>query len=131
MSSGLSVKLPLTLSSVFGAYNLNTTFEELAKQNLKMLVLTAPGERIMDPNFGVGLKGYLFEMNTTSTYAQISSRIESQVSQYLDYIRIDDIQYQIPEDNPDLYPQNLSVSIFFTIIPLQLSTALQIDANNN
>jgi len=131
MSSGLSVKLPLTLSSVFGAYNLNTTFEELARQNLKMLVLTAPGERIMDPNFGVGLKGYLFEMNTTSTYAQISSRIESQVSQYLDYIRIDDIQYQIPEDNPDLYPQNLSVSIFFTIIPLQLSTALQIDANNN
>ena len=131
MSSGLSVKLPLTLSSVFGAYNLNTTFEELAKQNLKMLVLTAPGERIMDPNFGVGLKGYLFEMNTTSTYPQISSRIESQVSQYLDYIRIDDIQYQIPEDNPDLYPQNLSVSIFFTIIPLQLSTALQIDANNN
>ena len=131
MSSGLSVKLPLTLSSVFGAYNLNTTFEELAKQNLKMLVLTAPGERIMDPNFGVGLKGYLFEMNMPSTYAQISSRIESQVSQYLDYIRIDDIQYQIPEDNPDLYPQNLSVSIFFTIIPLQLSTALQIDANNN
>ena len=131
MSSGLSVKLPLTLSSVFGAYNLNTTFEELAKQNLKMLVLTAPGERIMDPNFGVGLKGYLFEMNMPSTYAQISSRIESQVGQYLDYIRIDDIKYQIPEDNPDLYPQNLSVSIFFTIIPLQLSTALQIDANNN
>ncbi len=131
MSSGLSVKLPLTLSSVFGAYNLNTTFEELAKQNLKMLVLTAPGERIMDPNFGVGLKGYLFEMNMPSTYEQISSRIESQVGQYLDYIRIDDIQYQIPEDNPDLYPQNLSVSIFFTIIPLQLSTALQIDANNN
>ncbi len=131
MSSGLSVKLPLTLSSVFGAYNLNTTFEELAKQNLKMLVLTAPGERIMDPNFGVGLKGYLFEMNMPGTYAEISSRIQSQVSQYLDYIRIDDIQYQIPEDNPDLYPQNLSVSIFFTIIPLQLSTALQIDANNN
>ena len=131
MSSGLSVKLPLTLSSVFGAYNLNTTFEELAKQNLKMLVLTAPGERIMDPNFGVGLKGYLFEMNMSTTYAEISSRIQSQVSQYLDYIRIDDIQYQIPEDNIDLYPQNLSVSIFFTIIPLQLSTALQIDANNN
>ena len=117
MSSGLSVKLPLTLSSVFGAYNLNTTFEELARQNLKMLVLTAPGERIMDPDFGVGLKGYLFEMNMPGTYAEISSRIQSQVSQYLDYIRIDDIQYQIPEDNPDLYPQNLSVSIFFTIIP--------------
>ena len=131
MSSGLSVKLPLTLSSVFGAYNLNTTFEELAKQNLKMLILTSPGERIMDPSFGVGLMGYLFEMNSASTYAEISARIQSQVNKYLDYIRIDDIQYQIPENNPDLYPQNLSVSIFFTIIPLQMSTVLQIDANNN
>lgn len=85
----------------------------------------------MDPSFGVGLMGYLFEMNSASTYAEISARIQSQVNKYLDYIRIDDIQYQIPENNPDLYPQNLSVSIFFTIIPLQMSTALQIDANNN
>ena len=46
MASGLSPKLPLTVSDVFGPYNLNTTFDELAKQNLKMLVLTNPGERI-------------------------------------------------------------------------------------
>jgi len=56
MPSGLSPKLPLTVSEVFGPYNLNTNFEDLAKQNLKMLILTIPGERIMDPNFGVGLR---------------------------------------------------------------------------
>ena len=53
--SGLSVALPLSVSDVFGPYDLNTTFQDLAQQNLKMLILTIPGERIMYPDFGVGL----------------------------------------------------------------------------
>jgi len=129
MSTGLSPALPLTVSEIYGAYNLNTTFEQLVKQNLKMLVLTIPGERIMDPSFGVGLRRYLFELNDSNTYSDISSRIKQQVRKYLSYIQIDDIRFQIPEGNPDLFPHNLSVSIFFTILPLQLSTALQIDVD--
>jgi len=129
MPSGLSPKLPLTVSKVFGPYNLNTNFEDLAKQNLKMLILTIPGERIMDPNFGVGLRRYLFELNDSNTYSNISSRIREQTQRYLRYIRIDDIRFQIPEDNPDIFPHNLSVSILFTILPLQRSTALQIDVD--
>ena len=131
MSSGLSVALPLTVDSVFGPYNMNTTFDKLATQNLKMLILTIPGERIMDPFFGVGLRQYLFEFNGAGTYAQISAAIQQQVQKYLPYIEINDIKFQIPEDNPDLYPHNLSVSIFFTIVPLQMNTAVQIDVDNN
>ena len=52
MSSGIAAKLPLTVSNVFGTYNLITDFTTLAKQNLKMLVLTTPGEKMMDINFG-------------------------------------------------------------------------------
>ena len=131
MSSGLSVALPLTIDSVFGPYNLNTTFDRLATQNLKMLVLTIPGERMMDPAFGVGLRQYLFEFNGQDTYAQIASAIQQQVQKYLPYIQINDIKFKIPEENPDLYPHNLSVSIFFTIVPLQMNTAVQIDVDNN
>ena len=32
-------------------------------------------------------------------------------------------------NNPDLFPNNLSVSISFTILPLQRTTTLQIDIN--
>ena len=35
--------------------------EDLAKQNLKMVLYTEPGERVIDSNFGVGIKKYLFE----------------------------------------------------------------------
>jgi len=131
MSSGLSVALPLTLSDVFGAYNLNTNFFDLAQQNLKMLLLTAPGEKMMDPNFGVGLKTYLFEMNVEDTYDRITEKILEQVKIYLPFIEINDIKYGIPENNPTLFPYNLSVRITFTIIPLQLLSNLQINVEPN
>ena len=129
MSSGLSPQLSLVVDEVFGAYNLNTTFEQLAKQNLKMLVLTIPGERMMDPEFGVGLRKYLFELNGDSTYSEIDRNIREQVQRYLSYINIDNIKFQIPEGNPNLFPHNLSISISFTILPLRLSTSLQIDVD--
>jgi len=130
MAEGLSVALPLVVSNVFGPYDLNTTFNDLATQNLKMLVLTAPGERIMDVNFGVGLKTYLFELNTPDTYYEIRSRIEEQVSIYLPYIAIDDVRFTVPENSPDLFPNDMRVSIFFTIKPLQTTAILQITAND-
>jgi len=128
--SGLSVKLPLVVSNVFGPYELNTTFNELAKQNLKMLVLTNPGERIMYPDFGVGLSRYLFENNTPNTYDEIRSRLYEQVSIYLSYIQIDHVDFSFREDNPDLFPNSIRVNIFFTIVPLKQSTSLQININN-
>mgnify|MGYP003628135039 CR=1 FL=1 len=130
MSSGLSAMLPLNTSDVFGAYNLNTTFHQLAKQNLKMLVLTIPGERIMDPKFGVGIRKYLFEFNNSTTYSAISSKILSQVRTYLPYLQIDDIRFGVPEDNPDLYPHSLSVSIDFTIKPLNLTETLSLSVGD-
>jgi len=130
MASGLSPKLPLTVSDVFGPYNLNTTYDELAKQNLKMLVLTNPGERIMNPSFGVGIRKFLFEFNGAETYNRISSAIQQQTSIYLPYIRIDNINYGVPENNPDLFPHDLRISITFTIIPLQERATVEIQLDN-
>ena len=36
--------------------NLIKTVKDNVKQNLKMLLFTAPGERVMLPDYGVGLK---------------------------------------------------------------------------
>jgi uncharacterized protein len=131
MPSGLSAMLPLTVSEVFGAYDLNTNFAQLATQNLKMLLLTNPGERIMNPQFGVGIRRFFFEANDPSVYNQISERIFSQVGTYMKFLRIDDIVYNYVENNPDLYPHTVSITIQYTIIPLQISTSVLIPVNNN
>ena len=75
---GLTPKLPLGYDSAGGYINIDN-YKDLVRQNFKMLVLTIPGERVMMPEFGVGLKKYLFEANTQKTRSNISSKIYEQV----------------------------------------------------
>lgn len=130
MASGLAPQLPLVFSSVFGPYNLITDHLSLAKQNLKMLVLTSPGERMMDINFGVGLRNYLFEQDETSLYSEINTAIREQVATYLPYIEIQSIDFTVPENNRDLFPNTLKVKINFRVIPLQILSSIQIEVDN-
>ena len=97
MSEGLGVKLPLFVDPVDGAYGLSKDMEELAQQNLKTIILTAPGERIMVPDFGVGIRNYLFEQNTPGTQNLIRNIIEQQVARYAPYIVIEDLQVSNPQ----------------------------------
>ena len=90
--SGLSPKLPLNIDEING-YALNQNFKEVARQNLKMVILTSPGERIMIPEFGVGIRNYLFENVNNSTFNTIRQRIDNQVASYLPYITIRNIQF--------------------------------------
>ncbi len=127
MSSGLAPRLPVTTSR----FDLIQDYEALVAQNLKMLILTNPGERIMDINFGVGMRKYLFEMNDDTTYASIASKIRSQVGRYLSFVEILKIEFNTREDNPDLYPHTVRATITFKIVPLQVTSLLQIDTNTN
>jgi len=113
MSSGLAAKLPLTIDSVFGPYNLLTDYGSVAAQNLKMLILTNPGERMMDTSFGVGLRNYLFENNGPSTYNDIQASIISQTGLYLPYIKIERVEFFLPGRTPRIVSSpDCSTSLF-------------------
>jgi len=123
--AGFSPKLPLTLDPDDG-YALTKTVKEVAKQNFKMLVLTNPGERIMDPEFGVGILAYLFENNTPGVYSQIDARIREQVSKYLPFIALEDIDFKSPVNDPTLADNFLGISISYNIKRLNIGDVLEI-----
>jgi len=101
-----SPKLPLERDTIYG-YAMNETIKEMITQNLKMLLLTNPGERVMEPDFGVGLNQYLFEYFTPSTYEKIETRIREQVATYMPAIRITKIDFGNP--TPDANKLGFSV----------------------
>ena len=90
--SGISPKLPLYTDPVDGIA-LNKTLKQMTRQNLKMIILTSPGERIMYPKFGVGIRRYLFMNNTQRTLSDISRKIEQQVRTYLPSVTIRSIKF--------------------------------------
>ena len=126
--AGFSPKLPLTTDPDYG-YTLNKTLKEVAKQNFKMLVLTNPGERVMDPEFGVGVLAYMFENNTAATHGQIDARIREQASKYLPYIEVGEIAFNSPVTNSSVADNFLGVSISYNIKRLNIGDVLEIPIN--
>lgn len=112
----LSPKLPLTIDSIDGAYENIDNYKDLVAQHVKMLVLTSPGERIMDPNYGVGARRYLFEQNTIGLQSALTSRINQQFSVYLPYVEIQNIKFEVPQDSGNAF----SLQIIYKITPLNV-----------
>lgn len=113
MSFGISVKLPLSFSDE-GGYTAIKTIPEMVKQNLKNLLLTVPGERVMDNDFGIGLTTYLFEPNVSDIKDRLRDRIEVQVAKYLSFVEITDLS--IDGEENEIY-----VSIYYNIAPISFS----------
>lgn len=122
-----SPALPLTLNPRDGAYENLQDLISVTTQNLKMILLTAPGERIMDPTFGVGLRNYLFEQDDMVVHSRIRSAIIQQVKKYLPFVTIEEVLF-INESNDSMIQSNkLNITIKFFIRPLGANEELTIN----
>lgn len=122
----ISPKLPMTKDSKYG-FALNETYQESIAQNLKYLILTNPGERVMDPNFGVGIRNFLFEPSLGIFDSDIRERILEQTYKYIPFIKIENII--INDDEKNVYKKNVKISYF--IIALGVSDTLDLSVFNN
>lgn len=108
--ASIGVALPLALDDNDGFVMLKS-FKKTIKQNFKMLLLTNPGERVMDPNFGVGMKTYLFENHHDNLGAEIETKIRKQVDTYMPAIDILNIAF----DASSIDSNKLGVAITYAI----------------
>lgn len=120
---GFSPKLPLVYDIADGPFSLNKDIKELTKQNLKMIILTNPGERIMIPTFGVGIKQYLFTLDNNNTRNDLSKRIYDQIQRYLPYITVQELNFSTPNSNDN---NTLYISIKYNIDYLAINDELNI-----
>jgi phage baseplate assembly protein W len=129
MAIGISPALPLVYDPLDGPYRLTKTIREAILQNFKNLLLTNPGERIMDPDFGVGIRSYLFELDNGQLKGEMINNIRSQTNKYLNAVSIVDIKFSEGStsqvDQVSIAESNaLYVSILFNILPLDETNVL-------
>jgi len=86
---------------------------------------------MMDINFGVGLRQYLFQQHTNKTYGEIRTKILEQATRYLPYIKIEKVDFLQVGHSPDDFPHDIRIKIYFKVTALQISSMLGIDVNNN
>jgi len=129
--AGISAALPLIVDQTDGVFRLTKTIKAALVQDLKMIILTNPGEKMMDPNFGVGLKRFLFEQGGPQVYGEINSAIQQQASRYLPQINILNIKFnQSSLDDMDADEMTdsgiVSITVEFSIKPTTKVSSLVI-----
>ena len=127
--TGISPKVPLVYDSTDGPYQLNKNLRQTVKQNLKMLLLTSPGERIMFPNFGVGLHNFLFENIGQEALSTLATRTKKQIDFYMPAVKVIQIKFFTNEDDPSIGLNEVIMVINYTISPYNVNDQLAIPLN--
>ncbi len=120
-STGVGISIPFD-----GQKGINTTFTTTAtiKSNLINFLLTGKRERIMNPGFGSGLRGVIFEQVTEDTSAVIEDLIRGGIEAFFPQVIIESLDIV-------LTPNTGTINIYlkYTIINTNIEDELQLNLN--
>lgn len=83
---------------------------EQAKTNLRNLLLTRKGERVMQPDFGTGLHELLFEPMDTEFEQNIQKAVIESVGYWLPYITVEEIDVEMTDEMKDRNTANMNIT---------------------
>ncbi len=115
----IGVTLPFNNQN--GVFNLSYTNVEQVLSNLKNLLMTKKGERIMQPDFGTDLEYYLFEQITDElTFKEsLLGEIRTALTMWMPYVAISevDMEVNVADDGRVSEPHHavaISLTLFIT-----------------
>ena len=93
---GAGLALPL---AVDGAGRLpRADGPEKVRQAIAIILDTEPGERVMLPDFGCGLRRFLMQPNSSGTRAQIQREIERAIATWEPRVRLERVAVEAGDD---------------------------------
>ena len=123
----LGVQFPMNYPAVF---NSTYTTLEAVKTNIKNLLLTRKGERVMHPNFGSDLLSIIFEPNVSELKGEIQQIISEPISFWIPQVSLDTVDTITAEDDPTLQ-YNVKITINFDLIETVENDTIVIFASEN
>ena len=97
-----------------GYFASTTTTIEAVKNNIRNLVRTNKGERLMQPQIGLNLRNYLFEQFTDELVLSFQNDIVDIFKLWLPFVEIRDIQINMDE-NDSIGKNKMNINIVFNI----------------
>tara|TARA_Y100001963_G_C6535916_1_gene333280 strand:+ start:39 stop:482 length:444 start_codon:yes stop_codon:yes gene_type:complete len=99
---------------VEGWFKSTDTTIKAVKNNVKMLLMTNKGERLMQPTLGLNLRRFLFEQFTDETRISIENEIVDSFRTFLPFVEIKDLIIGM-EETDAIGRNKLNISILFNI----------------
>jgi phage baseplate assembly protein W len=107
----IGITLPIQIGNV--AFNQSFTTATQIESNIKNLLLTKKGERLMQPDFGCGLQELLFEPNDSDLETKIEDIINNAVSFWLPSVTVAAIDITSEPSQKDVNRINVKITYRF------------------
>lgn len=75
-------------------------YEQDIQQAIRIIIETAPGERLMHPDFGCGIHDYVFAPNDTRTAGLVRFHVDQALSRWEPRIELEQVNVQAAHDDP-------------------------------
>jgi phage baseplate assembly protein W len=104
-------------------------YEPLVEQAIEIILRTSPGERVMEPAFGAGLRDFLFAGNSPVTHRRVEDAVRRALIDFEPRITVEQVQARAAEDEPNLmeveidYVVRRSNAAFNRVFPFYLNEA--------
>lgn len=82
------------------------------RESIQIILQTALGERIMQPDFGAGIGEFLFEPNTTANRRLLRSQVENALQQWEPRIRLGEVRV----DPVAAAPQQVLITLAYALV---------------
>ena len=99
VSVGLQMPLGRQPGSGDGYFASTKTTIDAVKEDIKMLLLTQQGERVMQPGLGMNIRRFLFEQITEDSVIEIENDIVASFSKWLPFVSLNDIKVDISDQD--------------------------------
>jgi phage baseplate assembly protein W len=109
----LGITLPVQRGSN-GYFQVTKDILTQIRSNLKNLLLTRKGERVMQPEYGCDIHLVIFENATDDGLSDIRASIQNAVSTWMPFVEVTDVKVTRDEDRNTIY-----VGITFTLLTNQ------------
>ena len=111
----IGVNLPFTRDNKTGWFDQSFTTLDAAKSNLRNLLLTMKGERLMQPNFGTDLMKLVFEQDDGTLVDRIRETIIDAVEFWLPYLNLNTIEVNDTVETDDMNFNRFNVKLVFSL----------------
>tara|TARA_R110002049_G_scaffold237986_3_gene411157 strand:+ start:102 stop:515 length:414 start_codon:yes stop_codon:yes gene_type:complete len=121
-SVGIGVDIPFNKPGVFTS---NYQTKDAIKNNLINFFLTNTEERFMNPTFGGGLRGFLFEQISSDNTDFLQEDVQDKINSFFSNINVDDLSIS---SNPD--ENSLTVFLKYSVANTNINDSINIEFNS-
>jgi phage baseplate assembly protein W len=119
---GIGIDIPFNKPGVFTS---NYQTKDAIKNNLINFFLTNTGERFMNPNFGGGLREFLFEQISSNNDDFLKEDVQSKINRYFTNINVEELNISSnPEENL------LTIFLKYSVANTNINDSINIEFNS-